>query len=307
LMQPLPKFLRQTQANQREILGSPEFWFARSGAGAKAHMDGHCESTLTLQLAGRKKWRLSWPPSINNGSFAKDGLLADGEPYNAKGGWTPTHTVTLEPGEALLIPPAFVHESKNVGPEDCAPSLTFQFADPVAAGFFRHFYPRLRRLGDFNECWERVSALATFDRSQKGLTARLKQLASTSIVKLSHLDSSGGGNSELGRAILEATKRAWSTVLKSMDRNKDGRLTRDDVSNDFQLQGSLDFHDLNEDNEVAEAEFNSGFGSWLMTEVVVMQERKQKPKTLKHLELLGLILNEIQKKIADTTFICVHR
>ncbi len=73
-------------------------------------MDGHCESTLTLQLAGRtdsfdihssytchirtyiyiymilffspgiclfacdlrrKKWRLSWPPSINNGSFAK--------------------------------------------------------------------------------------------------------------------------------------------------------------------------------------------------------------------------------------------
>lgn len=157
--------------------------------------------------------------------------------------------------------------------------------------------------------WERVSALATFDRSQKGLTARhgvkfwqsrsscrtmdrLKQLASTSIVlhqprivaislfvnlnaqyeivasqsvarKLSHLDSSGGGNSELGRtslsyllrhqryqqnatnpftsftskilarlqpgAILEATKRAWSTVLKSMDRNKDGRLTRDDA------------------------------------------------------------------------------
>lgn len=108
------------------------------------------------------------------GSLAQDGLLADGEPYNAKvqlqlwvccegldrrrgltvpqthawgagnlivlccvalcpnlqGGWTPTHTVTLEPGilgnwvgkcqvvaaksfggEALLIPPAFVHES----------------------------------------------------------------------------------------------------------------------------------------------------------------------------------------------------
>ena len=92
--------------------------------------------------------RLSWPPSISNGSFAKamvglvhregscntiylncnthivglkskksfgaeDGLLADGEPYRVKvgffriwsfdwlrcqGGWTPTHSVTLEAG-----------------------------------------------------------------------------------------------------------------------------------------------------------------------------------------------------------------
>ena len=155
--------------------------------------------------------------------------------------------------------------------------------------------------------WERVSALATFDRSQKGLTARhavkfwqsrsscrtmdrLKQLASTSIVlhqpcivaislfvnlnaqyEIVAIRVSPGnfhiwtvqkeetvnlvvplsatfwgirGNkiqqilslpslpkslpAEKG-AILEATKRAWSTVLNSMDRNKDGRLTRDDA------------------------------------------------------------------------------
>ena len=63
-------------------------------------MDGHCESTLTLQLAGRKKWRLSWPPNIANGSFAKDGLLADGEPYRAPGGWSPTHSVVLAPGRS---------------------------------------------------------------------------------------------------------------------------------------------------------------------------------------------------------------
>ncbi len=30
------------------------------------------------------------------------------------------------------------------------------------------------------------------------------------------------------------------------------------VSNDFQLQGSLDFHDLNEDNEVTEAHKQEG-------------------------------------------------
>jgi len=94
LMRPLPRFMRQTQANTNEVLGSPEFWFAKLGAGAKAHMDSHCESTLTLQLAGRKQWRLSWPPVIANGSYAKDGFLADGRPYDAKGGWKPTHSIT---------------------------------------------------------------------------------------------------------------------------------------------------------------------------------------------------------------------
>ncbi|CAJ1389396.1 unnamed protein product [Effrenium voratum] len=277
LMQPLPKFLHRSQANQQEILGSPEFWFAGPGAGAKAHMDSHCESTLTLQLAGRKRWRLSWPPAINNGSFAKDGLLADGEPYNVKGGWAPTYSVTLAAGEALLIPPAFVHESKNVGPEDCAPSLTFQFADPAAAGFFRHFHPRLRRLGDFNECWERVAALATFDSRGEGLAARLKRMASTSLAKLSKLES--GGSSPLESAVLEAAKKAWPKVVDT-----NGRLTRENVKSDFILQGSLDFHDLNEDGEVTEAEFTSTFSSWLMTEVLVVQERKQKPKPLKHIE-----------------------
>eukprot|EP00913_Durusdinium_trenchii_P003958 g3666.t1 len=76
---------------------------------------------------------------------------------------------------------AFYPDSFAALRSGCAPSLTFQFADPVAAGFFRHFYPRLRRLGDFNECWERVAALATFDRRHEGLRARLKALASTSI------------------------------------------------------------------------------------------------------------------------------
>ena len=103
----------------------------------------------------------------------------------------------------------------------------------------------------------RIVAISLF----VNLNAQYEIVASQSVArKLSHLDSSGGGNSELGRtslsyllrhqryqqnatnpftskilarlqpgAILEATKRAWSTVLKSMDRNKDGRLTRDDA------------------------------------------------------------------------------
>jgi len=284
LMRPLPGFLRPTDENMREVLGSPEFWFAGLGAGAKAHMDSHCESTLTLQLAGTKKWRLSWPPVIANGTFAREGALGDGQPYKAKGGWSPTHSFTLEPGEVLLIPPAFVHESQNVGPEDCAPSLTFQFADPAAAGFFRHFNPRLRRLGDFNECWQRVAAMATLDAQGRGVSNQLKFLGVSSLGKLAKLDSRLGLESPLANAILEMAQGAWPQVLNIADLDRDGRVLQADVSGQFWLQGSIDFHDLNEDGEVSQDEFISAFASWLMTEVLVMQEGKQRPKPLKHIE-----------------------
>ncbi|CAE7863483.1 unnamed protein product [Symbiodinium microadriaticum] len=167
-------------------------------------------------------------------------------------------------------------------PEACAPSLTFQFADPVAAGFFRHFHPRLRRLGDFNECWERVAALATFSSSAAS-SKRLKQLTGTTVGKLGKLDSGAGRESDMASAVIKAAKAAWPLVLKGADRNGDGKLTQNDVASSFQLQGSLDFHDLNEDGEVTQAEFESAFGSWLMTEAVVHQE-KQARKTVKHLE-----------------------
>ncbi|CAJ1338260.1 unnamed protein product [Effrenium voratum] len=102
-------------------------------------------------------------------------------------------------------------------------------------------------------------------------------MASTSLAKLSKLES--GGSSPLESAVLEAAKKAWPKVVDT-----NGRLTRENVKSDFILQGSLDFHDLNEDGEVTEAEFTSTFSSWLMTEVLVVQERKQKPKPLKHIE-----------------------
>lgn len=42
--------------------GSPELWMGANGTGAKAHMDSHCQSTISIQLSGRRRWRLGIIP-----------------------------------------------------------------------------------------------------------------------------------------------------------------------------------------------------------------------------------------------------
>eukprot|EP01052_Picozoa_sp_SAG31_P086526 SAG31_NODE_47209_length_251_cov_0.684211_1_plen_43_part_10 len=40
---------------------SVQMWFAPPGAGVNAHMDDYCLPTLSIQLAGRTRWRISPP------------------------------------------------------------------------------------------------------------------------------------------------------------------------------------------------------------------------------------------------------
>ena len=87
--------------------------------------------------------------------------------YNLRGGWKPEYTFNLSKGEALFIPPAMIHETKNVG-RDCAASITYQYSDPMAAGLFRSFWPTLRRTTDIYECWVRASMWATLGHQDMG-------------------------------------------------------------------------------------------------------------------------------------------
>jgi len=142
-------------------MGSPEFWFSMPGAGAKAHMDMHCESTMSIQLDGTKRWRIGLASATDES--LPTGAYGDGMAYGREGGWTPTYDFELQKGEALFFPPAFIHESNNVG-TTCAASITHQYSFPMAAGFFRAWWPRTRRLGDMNECWGKISSWANLGK-----------------------------------------------------------------------------------------------------------------------------------------------
>merc|ERR1711871_1273320 len=58
----LPYAVVETDRNTQRLNGTNEFWFSRSCAGAKAHVDEHVESTMSITLDGNKLWRLSVIP-----------------------------------------------------------------------------------------------------------------------------------------------------------------------------------------------------------------------------------------------------
>ena len=99
----VPYFLRSTPSSATRYSSSPEMWFAVPGAGAKAHADGHCEATISLQLSGRKRWRVG---SMHNfREWGQNKLYAevgDGEFDPAV--WGASHETILSPGEAIVFP-----------------------------------------------------------------------------------------------------------------------------------------------------------------------------------------------------------
>ena len=148
----------------RKMRSSPEFWLGANGTGAKAHVDGHCESTISMQLSGVRRWRLGAPPSGLRRSDSEQ--LHDGDPYthysNNGSQWRPTFVTEIRAGEALLFAPGWIHETTNIG-GSCAASVTYQWDRPEAAGHFRQWLPRIQRMGDLSACWDRVAELATLN------------------------------------------------------------------------------------------------------------------------------------------------
>lgn len=76
----LPAVLRADSTNIHEVLWSPEIWFSPPRGGAKAHADEHCEATVSIQLSGTKRWRLSPFPTVTASNFSMQPSLADGVP-----------------------------------------------------------------------------------------------------------------------------------------------------------------------------------------------------------------------------------
>ena len=124
------------------------------GTGARAHMDSHCISTLSVVLHGERRWRIGPVPRLPQGAGrSPDGevVFDDGVAYQL--GWKPMFEFTVKEGEAVLFPPGWIHETLNTA-ETCTVALTTQFDVPIPVRYYRSFYNRLRRVGDLNACWE---------------------------------------------------------------------------------------------------------------------------------------------------------
>ena len=57
-----------------------------------------------------------------------------------------------------MFPPSFIHETLTTSSE-CAASITHQFDEPLASGFWHREMAVLRRAFDINECWDAFGSL----------------------------------------------------------------------------------------------------------------------------------------------------
>ena len=242
----LPYFLRRTSANSDFVPSTPEFWFSRPGAGAKAHQDSHCQGTMSVQLSGVKRWRIGPTPPVPNLATARP--LFDSYVDTAK--WAPLFEFELRKGEGLFFPTSFVHETANVG-DICAASITFQYDFPQPTAFLRHYLPRLYAAPNMQECrlqgmYERAILLGkqgAMRPSKAHTPAAAAALRKQAAGVVAQMDSDGDGALSLSELV---------EGLRTGGGDEAGEVARD----------AIGFHDVDGDGILSAGEIGTSWVRW---------------------------------------------
>lgn len=237
----VPQFMDKTE-NGVSMFDNAEFWLGAKGTGARAHMDSHCISTLSVVMSGARRWRIGPVPRMPAGagrSPQEEVLFDDGVAY--KLGWKPMFEFTVKEGDALLFPPGWIHETRNVA-EGCTAALTTQFTNPRPVRYWRNYYQRLRRVGDLNPCWGEM-----FQWGSMGLKKKVAKLSESEAKSFAeeHFDKHVAdkklphdvqhfydldGNGQVSREEFVDTFMEWVATERAVKREKVVRMPRPDMS-----------------------------------------------------------------------------
>lgn len=239
-------------------------------------MDTHIMTTISIQLAGTKRWRLGYMAPRQAPFLAM--VYHDGDVYKGGKTWSPHFSIELKKGEALFVPPGMVHETLNIGGEqNCTASVTFQFNHPFPSRLYRTYLPRVRRTADIHEAWPYLAELAT-------LKSRVSQtLLQGAPYAQARMDALTPGTS-VGRR------------FEQLDKNGDGRLDREELPDESALD-LLGFHDLDEDGAIARLEFAEVYGFWAGTLHQVFQDTPAKFQRFQLEDMQGLNIEDLPKKL----------
>jgi len=137
-----PYFLEHSLANRMEANESFEFWFSMAGGGTFTHADAYCESTISMQFRGTKRWRVQAFPRAKH--FLNATSFGDEQIYDHKQHvpWTPESEFTVGPGQCFIFPTGYLHET-YIDPADndhgCYTASTFQFNHPRQVNLYRSY------------------------------------------------------------------------------------------------------------------------------------------------------------------------
>lgn len=157
--------------------------------------DTYCIPAVSLQLTGRKHWRLMPHPHVNMSRWAPNSH--DGGIYRTDL-WQPAWEATVEQGEAIVFFPNIFHETQvpEEGNPECTVATTFQFQLPVPARYFRAFLPThaMSHLYYEGHCLDLWHSFATL-QAPKAVrpTEDTKQIQSQHAELFAALDGDGNG------------------------------------------------------------------------------------------------------------------
>jgi len=235
---------------------SSEMWFHPPGAGAPAHMDPHCSTTVSFCFSGRRKWRMMVPPEEPHPSGYFDGEIYGASDPKRQGEWQPTFEVEAPAGSAVIVYPGMVHETVSTG-EACSSSISQTFDVPVAAAYYRAFWPRFALIGeDVGNCGYVVSGMVTFNSRTRISPAKEEEARKAGKVFASKVDKDGDG--KISAAEMEAI--GGKASKKQPNRRS--------------LEELVSFHDVDRDGEVTAKEVEE---SWVMY-ATAMHRVKSRPR-----------------------------
>jgi len=264
-----PSFLPDP-LNRAKMNESFELWFSPgTGAGAGAHNDGYCESVVSLQLQGDKKWRKMLEPEM---TFLHSYDEFDGGVYEA-GFWKPDLGFVNRRGGAVIWPPGYLHETKTLPPPDgkCGAAITLQFSFPQPVQFLRAFLPRLSLSAEVGQCvamsWGgyAIFHLPGIKPSPKmsDMEAQLKKV-------LKAVDSNGDDKITVdeARSALEKSSSLRQQVLNeyAKDHHK--------LFYQFKAEDTVAYHDMDNDMVVSRQELWDSIVQWNVVRVKMREGLK---------------------------------
>ncbi|CAJ1444586.1 unnamed protein product [Effrenium voratum] len=265
-----PSFL-QDPLNRAKMNRSFEVWFSPGAySGAGAHNDGYCESVVSLQLRGDKRWRKMMLPKM---SFLDSFDEFDGGVYDA-GKWDPDLAFLNSARGAVIWPPGYLHETSTLPPPDgkCGSALTLQYAFPQPVQFLRAFLPRLSLSAEVGHCvgmqW---SGYATMEVKGIGPTAKEQKMKEQlrKILELVDTDQDG-------EITVEETK-AWFADSRSLalQRLPDPEFVKHkDLLIAYKAEDTVAYHDMNDDGKVSRQELWDSLVQWNVVRVRVQEGLK---------------------------------
>lgn len=223
---------------------SSEMWFHPKDAGAAAHMDPHCRTTISLCFSGTRKWRMMVPPAKPHPSGYFDGEVYGARDRSRRNEWQPTFSFEAPAGSAIIVYPGMIHETRTTS-EECSSSISQTFSVPVAAAYYRAFWPRFAMIHeDVGRCSHVVEGMVTLGSGKRVKPAK------------------GDKGRESAQAFAAKIDKDGDKIISEAEIHAVNKVSDPEGSNHPRLLEELvAFHDVDEDGIVTTKEI---VDSWLM-------------------------------------------